>query len=86
MHWINLGGLTIQIKYRVSIKTIFSLFLLISQPPTKEEKLETVRLRKMEWATTAMMRKIALEIINKAGKKAESGHYEEVGLEAGERA
>ena len=38
----------------------------------RQEMLERVRIKKLEWAATAMRRSIALDIINKAAKKAES--------------
>ena len=52
----------------------------------REQKLERVRIKKLEWATTAAMRKFALEVINNAVEKVESKHCERIVMEAVERA
>ena len=52
----------------------------------REQKLERVRIKKLEWATTAAMRKFALEVINNAVEKVESKHCERIVMEAVEGA
>ena len=52
----------------------------------RERKFERVRMKKLEWATTATMRKFALELINNAVEKVESKHCEGIVMEAVERA
>ena len=53
---------------------------------SREMNLEKARVRKLEWATRAAMKKLALEIVNEAVKKAESRHCEDIVLNAVERA
>ena len=52
----------------------------------REEKLERARLRKLEWASTAMMKKVVVELLEGAVGKVESRHCEKIVLEMVDRA
>ena len=52
----------------------------------REEKIERARLRKLEWASTAMMKKVVVELLEGAVGKVESRHCEKIVLEMVDRA